>query len=175
MTGKYERKWSGAKVVLVLTLLLSFGAAKAAQPDQLASEVGFVFSATNFASGAEPGIGARFLHNYNRNIGFEFQGAFYPVDQSVSLIQGTFQLKATHRMESRSRVNVFGVLGPSFLVTDPKDAARRTRYGLNAGGGVEAILRPNLAVRADLTDFALFTDGDSSHNFDFKLALMYRW
>ena len=162
-------------MAVALAFLLFCGVAEAAGPDELSREAGFVFSAAHFSSGAEPGVGARFLHNYNPNIGFEFQGVFYPVDSSVSFIQGTFQLKATHRMESRSRVNLFAVLGPSFLVADPKDAARTTKFGLNAGGGIEAILRPNLAVRADLTDFAVFTDGDSSHNFDFKLALMYRW
>lgn len=159
--------------VVAAVFLLSVTMASARDIKQ--SEVGFVFSATGFGNGAEAGIGARFLHNYTPSRGFEFQAAFYPVDDSINLYQGGFHFKVTHRMEERHKVNYFGVVGPALIIFDPKTGGSSTRFGLNAGGGVEAVLRPDVAIRADLTDFVYFSGGDSFHNFDFKLALMVRW
>lgn len=183
---KLKPRLPGAALVFLLSL------AGAAAADFRSSEAGLVFSATGFEGRAEAGIGGRFLHNYTPAAGFEFQAAYYPgykssvsfvqgsfqgvlVDKSVSFLQGSFQLKVTHRIEERHRVNYFGVLGPGLILFDPERGGTSTRFGLNAGGGIEMPLRPDMAVRADLSDFVFFSDGASFHNFDFKVALMYRW
>ncbi|MBI3940582.1 MAG: outer membrane beta-barrel protein [Acidobacteria bacterium] len=171
--GRISRGGSGWLLGVALVFLLSQAGAAAA--DFRSSEAGVVFSTTGFEGGTEAGVGGRFLHNYTPATGFEFQAAYYPVDKSVSFLQGSFQLKVTHRIEERHRVNYFGVLGPGLILFDPESGGTSTRFGLNVGGGIEMPLRPDVAVRADLSDFVFFSDGGSFHNFDFKVALMYRW
>ena len=165
----------GLRKLLTVALFLLLSGVQAAAADYPGSEVGAVFSATHFPGGGEAGLGARFLHNYTPEVGFEFQGAFYPVSDAVNFYQLSLHLKGTYRIEERRKVNVFGLLGPALIVTDPERGGMSTRFGLNAGGGVEFVPRPQWAIRADLTDFVFFSDDRSFNNFDFKLGLMYRW
>ncbi len=139
------------------------------------SEVGFVFSATDFPGHAEAGAGGRFLHNFNPIAGFEFTGTFYPVGKAVNYYHATFNFKGTYRMEERHKINFFGIVGPGFFVADPNPGKADFNAALTAGGGVEGVLRPNVLIRADFADLIVFTRHEHSNNFDFKLSLMYRW
>lgn len=140
------------------------------------NEIGFVFSATKFRTTTEVGMGGRFVRNYTRNLGFEFHGGFYPSNDLVNFYQAIFNFRGTYRMEERHKVNFLGVFGPGFLIVDPKTGGGRSAHvAFNAGGGLEVVPYPNVAIRADVTDFVFFSEGDVSNNADFKLAVMYRW
>jgi opacity protein-like surface antigen len=164
------------KALIMSCLFALFGSGVRAQQaqDVKESEVGFVLSATKLP-GTEVGVGGRFLHNYNSNFGFEFAGTFYPVDRTVNVYTGTFNLKGTYRMERSQKVNFFGIVGPGFFVADPNPGKADWRFALAAGGGAEVIPHPNVAVRADFADLIVFVNSDRTNNFDFKLSVMYRW
>lgn len=170
-----KQTWRPAIAASALLLVLVLSVTLALAQEGKDNEVGFVFSATGFQEDGEAGVGARFLRNYTPGFGFELQGTFYPADESVSFYQGSFNFKGTYRMEQLRRVNFFGVAGPGFLVVKPASSARTGRFALNVGGGIEIVPQPHVAVRADVSDFVFFVDGDPFNNFDFKLALMYRW
>ena len=164
-------------VVLMLAAFAVFAIScvSAAAQNVPESEVGFVFSLTRFSEEEEAGFGARFLHNYSRSFGFEYQGTFYGVDPSVNFYQNSFNFKNTFRGEGRRKVNLFVVAGPGFLIEDRASAASKTRFSVNVGGGLELVPERRMVIRVDLTDYVFFARGDSINNFDFKLAVMYRW
>ena len=164
-----------ALIVVASLLALVFGQGRLAAQDLPPSEVGFVFGVTAFPSFTKAGVGARFLHNYNERFGFEYQGAFYPLDKTTNYYQNSFNFKHTYRMEARNKFNLFALLGPGFLVQDSSVVATKTRFSINVGGGVEFIPHPSLGVRLDFTDYIFFAKGEHPSNFDFKLGLMYRW
>jgi len=166
------------KYLTFLGFLLIAGV-NASSADLKESEAGFVFSATRLDRHTRPGYGGRLLHNYNSVWAFEMQGSFYPVNDAVNVFTGTFDFKGTYRMEDRHKVNFFGLLGPGIYIADPgkgiPNGKNRYRFAVNAGGGVEVVPDPKIAVRADFSDLMVFHKGEDSHNFDFKLAVMYRW
>lgn len=175
MNSGFKLVHPGSRILLAAILTFFAWSVPVAAADFPKSEVGPVLSATNFPGGGEAGLGARFLHNYTPRIGFELQGAYYSVSESVNFYQMSLHLKGTYRAEERHKVSVFGIVGPALIITDPKQGGKSTRFGLNAGGGIEFVPRPQWALRADLTDFVFFADDKSFSSFDFKLGLMYRW
>jgi hypothetical protein len=191
-TGSWT--WQTSLAVLAAILVLRIGDLRAEDRPVPRFEVGPLVSAAQTVSPSPVwwrdlivGYGGRLTANVHPNIAVEFQASSYPsIHVNGSSVRGSGHVKGTLRLERRSRLNIFVVVGPGF--SHDKDTCcgghlseyRETRFAFNVGGGVELIPLKRLALRLDATDFIVrmaFTQVPAAliHNLDLKIAAMFRF
>lgn len=133
------------------------------------------------------GYGGRLTVNIHPNLAVEFQASSYPsIHINGSSFRGSGHLKATLRLEQRSKVNLFVVAGPGFSKDEDVCCGghlseyRETRFAFNIGGGIELVPIRKLAIRFDATDFIIrqtytMVPAAFIHNVDLKFAAMFRF
>jgi opacity protein-like surface antigen len=123
-------------------------------------------------------------------VGVEIDGSLAPdlLDEDDGVILGIADSNVTTLMGSivvgaplrRSGVRPYAVAGAGLIRSRVSDAddifdLDDNSFGINVGGGVHALVRKNVGLRADLRYFRGVRDNDSSNDIDLELGSFDFW
>jgi hypothetical protein len=155
------------KRLSVVMLLLSTGSLAIAQQAPRFEAGPIVACVSDCNDHPNWGWGARGTVNLTNVFGGEAQIFEHQANHSIGTdLIGTFNLKATWRLESRYRFNLFALAGPGFVRTNAltgittapfpqSQTVRTTQPLLDLGGGAEFVPFRQFAFRVDITHFTL--------------------
>lgn len=178
-----------ARSIVPASLLLIVVAAAPARADWLVTPyLGTAFGGET--SGQHVTYGASVAWMSHSIIGVEFDGGIAPdlldeddgvilriVDSNVTTLMGSLIIGAPL---GEPGIRPYAVAGAGLIRSRVSDAANifdldDNSFGINVGGGVHALVRSNLGLRADLRHFRSVRDTDSGDDVDFALGNFGFW
>lgn len=174
---------------LPASLLLVTVAAAPAQADWLITPyLGTAFGGATSSQHVTYGASAAWMSH--GIIGVEFDGSFAPdlLDEDDGVILGIADSNVTTLMGSlvigaplgEPGVRPYAVAGAGLIrsrVSDAEDIfdIDENSFGINVGGGIHALVRSNIGVRADVRYFRGVRDTDTGDDVDLELGSFDFW